>query len=93
MNIGTAIKKLRQRHNISQLNLVKKLGISQGYLSLIEKGDREPSFELVKHIAEALDIPQQLILIIACANSTHNKKYARQLKKITLAIDDILNVI
>lgn len=93
MNIGMVIKNLRLKRNISQQELVEKLGISQGFLSLIERGEREPGFELVNNIANAMNVPQQLIFLLACDSDSKNMKtFSKPLKKIANAIDDILKV-
>jgi len=91
MGIGKAIKTLRTRHKVCQQVLAKKVGVTQGYLSLIEKGLREPGFDLIAKIADTLDIPQQIIFLLACGHDAKSKRFARPLKNITLLIDDILS--
>lgn len=91
MNIGKIIKELRKKRGVPQREIVKALGISQGYLSLIENGDREPSVEMIKNIADALQVPQQLILLLACdSQKKQTSSFSKPLKKIASAIDDIL---
>lgn len=91
MGIGKAIKTLRTRHKVRQQVLAKKVGVTQGYLSLIEKGLREPGFDLIEKIADTLNIPQQIILLLACNQTAKSKRFAKPLKNITLLIDDILS--
>lgn len=93
MNIGKAIKTMRLKHKVPQQILAKKVGVTQGYLSLIEKGQREPGFDLIGKISYALAIPQQLILLLACEQDPKCKKFSMPLKNITLLIDDILKAI
>ena len=93
MDVGEAIKDLRCKKNFSQKDLAKKLGITQGYLSLIERGGREPSLDLIKKIAGGLEIPQQLIFLLTCDPFPKNKNFAKPIKKIAVAIDDILKSI
>jgi len=90
MDIGKAIKTLRARHKVRQQMLAKRIGVTQGYLSLIEKGLREPGFDLIKKIADTLTIPPQLIFLLACDKESKFKRYAKPLKNITLLVDDIL---
>lgn len=90
MDIGKAIKTLRARHKIPQQTLARKVGITQGYLSLIEKGLREPGFDLIKKIANTLMIPPQLIFLLACNKESKFRRYAKPLRNITLLVDDIL---
>lgn len=90
MNIGQVIKELRRKRKISQQELSSELGITQGYLSLIEKGDREPGMDLIKKAADCFKIPSQLIFLLSCDIKPEMKKYSKPLKRIALAIDDIL---
>ncbi|MCE3203123.1 helix-turn-helix domain-containing protein [Paenibacillus sonchi] len=41
--IGERIKAFRKLHNLSQVEFSTALGISQGHLSEIEKGNSKPS--------------------------------------------------
>ena len=93
MSIGKAIKKLRAKHGLSQKNLAESVGISQGYLSLVEKDLREPGFDLIKKIARVLEVPQQLILLLACEKDSKVKKFSKPLKDILLLADDIIRSI
>lgn len=90
MNIGLVIKELRQKRKISQQKLSKTLEITQGYLSLIEKGEREPGIDLINKTAYCFGIPEQLIFLLACEPKPEMKRFSKPLKKIASAIDDIL---
>jgi len=92
MDIGGAIKTIRVKHNVSQQELAKSTGVTQGYLSLIEKGGREPGFDLIEKIADSLAIPPQLLFILAC-NKARGKRYAKPLRNIIMLADDILQEI
>lgn len=93
MSIGKAIKKLREKHGFSQQDLAESIGISQGYLSLVEKELREPGFDLIKKIARVLNIPQQLILLLACDRDVKVKDFSKPLREIVLLADDIIRSI
>lgn len=53
--IGTYIRELRKSKNISINNLVSLSGISKGYISQIENNKFNPSPEILKKIAAALE--------------------------------------
>lgn len=57
MNIGQAIKALRKNNNENQGVFAKKIGITQSYLSLIESGEKTPSLDVLKRMAESMGIP------------------------------------
>ncbi|WP_432664529.1 helix-turn-helix transcriptional regulator [Wukongibacter baidiensis] len=46
------LHEFRRKENMTQEELAKLLGISKDYLSMIERGVRNPSFKLAKKIAD-----------------------------------------
>jgi len=50
------IKKLRILNGFTQMEMAKKLGISQSLYSLIENGKRKPSKKVVKKIEEIFGV-------------------------------------
>jgi transcriptional regulator with XRE-family HTH domain len=65
MNYGKAIKILRSARNFEQQELAKKAGLDSSYISLIEKGKRNPSSQAVEKITKSLSIPKHLLLLLA----------------------------
>ena len=49
------IKMLREKLGISQYELAQKVGISQVCLCRYETGERSPSYQILKRIANELD--------------------------------------
>ena len=89
MKIGAVIKDLRTKQGFSQQDLAKNLGITQSYLSHIERDKREPSISLIKQISIIFNIPQTVIFLLS-SDSKKKGNYDKQLKKIATAIDEIL---
>ena len=56
------IKELREEKNISQLELAKKLNLTQQSISLYEKGEREPSIDVLKNIANFFNVSLDYLL-------------------------------
>lgn len=54
--IARRIKEIRKKKGISQLELANKLGFSQAYIAMIEKGKRDIDTELLNKIAQALGV-------------------------------------
>jgi len=56
MSFGKRIKQLRTENKISQEELANKIGIHANHLSRYERDVTSPSIEVVKKIAEALEV-------------------------------------
>lgn len=61
-----ALRLLRTYHQISQVDLAKRLGISNSYLSELEKGaGKEPSLDLLSKYAEIFKMPISSIMLFS----------------------------
>lgn len=56
MNIGTRIRQLRKANNQKLINISQRTGLSQPYISEIERGIKEPSIETLSKICFALGV-------------------------------------
>src|SRR5258706_12734474 len=65
LNLGKAIKLVRTAQGWSLAQIAKKSGVGIAFLSLVESGERQPSLGTLKRIAEALEIPSELFIILA----------------------------
>jgi transcriptional regulator with XRE-family HTH domain len=65
MNIGLAIKLVRKKFSISQLDLAKQCGIGQSALSMIELGKTQPSKKTLSKICEVLGVPVLVLYILS----------------------------
>ena len=64
MNIGQAIQLARSKRKLSQAALAKRAGISMSYLSLLERGRRDPPVSTVQRIAAALVMPVEILFFL-----------------------------
>lgn len=55
-DLGDFIRQQRERANLSLRRLADSAGISNPYLSQIERGIRKPSAEILKQLSRALEI-------------------------------------
>lgn len=55
MNMKNYVREMRNREGMQQKELAKVVGVSRQTLSLIEKGDYNPSLRLCINIAQALN--------------------------------------
>jgi transcriptional regulator with XRE-family HTH domain len=65
MEIGIAIRKLRKERNIKQGVLAANSGLTQTFISQIEKGHKQPSHAAIRDIASALDVPAICLYLLA----------------------------
>ena len=64
-DIGSFIREQRTRSKMSLRRLAEKAGISNPYLSQIERGLRKPSAEILKSLARGLSIQAESLYIQA----------------------------
>lgn len=59
---GKRVRELRKERELSQIDLAAKVGIDRSYMGFLERGERNPSLEVIAKIAEALDVtPDELL--------------------------------
>lgn len=68
MNLGKAIKLCRTQRSLSQSRLAELIGVSPSYISLLERGKRDPNFSVIEDIAAALDIPLSILVFLAASD-------------------------
>jgi transcriptional regulator with XRE-family HTH domain len=90
MDIGHAIKTVRTKLDLDQKTVAERAGISQSFLSQVERGQREPSFSLVEKIAEACGVPQHLLLLLAAEIPEDKGAFREPLKEISMALLDMI---
>jgi HTH-type transcriptional regulator, competence development regulator len=61
-SLGSNIKKLRERENISQKDFAQKIGISNVVLSRYEKDERKPDYDMLKRIADYFEVSIDFLL-------------------------------
>lgn len=64
-DLGAYIRHQREGARLSLRNLAKIAGVSNPYLSQIERGLREPSAEILQAIAKALEISSETLYVKA----------------------------
>jgi transcriptional regulator with XRE-family HTH domain len=62
-NLGDYIREQRNSAQISLRQLAKLAGVSNPYLSQIERGLRKPSAEILQQIAKALRISAEALYV------------------------------
>lgn len=56
MNIGARLTKFREAKGLSKNRLAKEVGVTQGFISQLELGNRTPTLEVLNRICSVLGI-------------------------------------
>jgi transcriptional regulator with XRE-family HTH domain len=54
--LGRAVRAIREEHGISQVQLAADTGLTQSWISHVERGRRNPSWSNVVRLAEGLAV-------------------------------------
>jgi transcriptional regulator with XRE-family HTH domain len=79
INWGTTIKRYREKLNLTQGEVAKRVSITSTYLSSIEHNRKEPSFALIRALSRAFRVPQEILYWDAISfptpiKTTHKKE-------------------
>jgi len=91
MNIGKAIKDLRQQKGLKQTDFAIQCGLSQSYLSSIEKGRKEPTLNILKQIANALAIPMPVLVFFSLGQEDIAESKKEAFKMLEPSIKGLIN--
>jgi HTH-type transcriptional regulator, competence development regulator len=61
-SLGSNIRKLREKENLSQKDFAKKIGISNVVLSRYEKDERKPDYDMLNKIADYFEVTIDYLL-------------------------------
>lgn len=62
VTLGDKLKLQRLEKGLSLADVAKKVGLSTGYLSEIERGDSLPAVDTLRDLAETLEVPVSLLM-------------------------------
>jgi transcriptional regulator with XRE-family HTH domain len=63
MTLGNALKLIRTARGVKQRELAEQVGVSPNFLSMLEADRREPSLQLLRKLANKLQVPAGLFLM------------------------------
>src|SRR5436305_14008769 len=63
--LGEALRLIRIFHDLKQIEMATKLGISKSYLSEIEKGIKTPTMMIIQRYGKEFDLPVSSIMFFA----------------------------
>lgn len=88
--LNRALKLLRTYHQLKQIELAKRLGVSNSYLSEIETGLKTPGVDLLEKYAEIFKMPVSSIMLFS-EKMSDDKTTGEQLR--VAAADKILRLL
>ena len=56
MQFADKLRELRKRNDWTQEELAKKAGLAKSTISMFERGDRKPSFEVLETLADVFNV-------------------------------------
>lgn len=89
MDIGSTIRAIRKRKNITIAKLCEETGLSQGFMSQVETNKTSPSISTLENIADALNVPLAYFLLKKEERMNVVRKAER---KVTTSGKDLLKV-
>ncbi len=88
--LNRALRLLRTYHQMTQVELAKRLGISNSYLSEIESGNKTPQLDLLEKYSQIFKMPTSSILLFSESIEGNG---LRGSKLLTRAADKILRLL
>lgn len=86
IEIGNRIRQLRTKKGFSQEKLAELSNLNTSYIGQIERGEKNPSIDIVYSIASALDIA--LPDLFKNLSSDSDNGYAHKVYSLMLAMDE-----
>lgn len=82
MNVGSTIKRIRESQKVTLDDLASRTELSKGYLSLVENDRREPSMSSLQTICHSLDVPIEVVVLLAAKGSSIDEVSIESVEKL-----------
>lgn len=77
LSLARRIRMLRERQGVTQEDFASRCGISVSFASLLERGERSPSYETLVEVAHALEVSLSELLRDSPGGAYDDPYYAR----------------
>jgi len=95
MKLGYALREARlkrfPKNEKKQYEVAKLVGVSGTYLSQVELGHKEPSYELIKSLCTVYKIPPAILLWMATEDRDVEKKKREAFESLRGPVDALIN--
>jgi len=61
VTVGRNLRVWRARNSVTQMDLARRMKMSQGYFSRIERGQKRPSLETLEKLATEIGVPVSVL--------------------------------
>ncbi|MEG9267829.1 helix-turn-helix transcriptional regulator [Qipengyuania sp. Mu-71] len=76
--LGEALRLIRVFHDLKQFEVAERLGVSRSHISDIEKGNREPSLDLIRKYSKEFGVsPSEIMFFAEGVGSANRGERAR----------------
>ena len=80
--LGTAIRKLREKRGLSQVELARAAGLTQPAIAWIEKGQRSASLATLNSIGKGLGVPGECLNLLGSRTIANHKDATALLRRL-----------
>ena len=83
--IGETLRLLRVFNDYTTIEMAKKIGLSQSYISELENGKKQPSLEIIEKYASTFDMKPSTLLLFSEAIETDERSLRDNKQRIAKA--------
>ena len=91
MNLGNVIKNIRKQRGQTQEEFASLCGITQTYLSQIERNSKEPNLSTLKDISEAINVPLPILFFQSLTEDDVHPTKRKVFDDIKLDVNTLVN--
>jgi transcriptional regulator with XRE-family HTH domain len=91
LQLGAAIRITRQAKGMALGELAKASEVSSPFLSLVEKGRRNVSLDVLRRIAVAMDVPVEALIILSHPATGSLRSSDRRTNRLARSITELAN--
>ena len=90
MNYGKGIRIARALAGVRQKQLAMLADVDPSHISMIEKGKRHPSLDVLERLSSALGMPQDLLVLLSTESDDLKHQSAKEIQRVAESIANLL---
>ena len=92
LELGKAIRIVREAKGMRLATLAQHAGVSVPFLSLVENGERQPSLDVLRRVADGLSIPSEVLIMLSQPSTGHLQSKDQTTQSLVRAIQKLQSV-